>query len=66
MKKIAALVVLFFVISAQVDFARADADCHDECTKACCGGEVTKIDSCDRVCTVKCDPGSLLHPSSHQ
>ncbi|KAL5984972.1 hypothetical protein ACLOJK_038809 [Asimina triloba] len=56
MKKFAALVFLFFLISFQVEVARSDANCHDACTKECCAGDVTNIDICDRVCNIKCDP----------
>ncbi|XP_010260946.1 PREDICTED: uncharacterized protein LOC104599900 isoform X2 [Nelumbo nucifera] len=56
MKKVAAVLLVLFLVSSQMVSIEGDAfDCYDACSTGCVNRDVRTMLRCDRKCAIKCD-----------
>ncbi|KAA3463311.1 Tubby-like F-box protein 8 [Gossypium australe] len=60
MKKMMIIAVLIFcVLSSQMEIVAPQVDCYDACSTGCVQSNTRLMQRCDRKCQIRCSPGTV-------
>ncbi|XVF68089.1 hypothetical protein PTKIN_Ptkin10aG0175200 [Pterospermum kingtungense] len=60
MKKMIVAVLIFCIITSQMETVEPQVDCYDACSTGCVQSNTRLMQRCERKCQIRCGPDSKL------